>query len=306
MTLVVVGALATVMMAKPAITIQRIETPTLGQERLASAQLSSDVEDSGGASIQFSTTKTLRPVPEGVNSEVPSYLTRDRDLGQVFVAENSGNVARLVLRVAPRDDAIGTDSEGANIFVQWFEVSGTGRLNDNRTKEGKVVSWTDDPRADDVIEGERYRSVGVYRGGIVPKLGPGDWFEIRFSSRSPKVGQGKRYGFLLGFEEPGPDRSLTLASLFWGRLGSGDSSVRLNHGLRREGSPRPDPLLYPEKVVPSPGMAKDSFPADYDRWWWRPSLPTNFAQRIKQAPGTFGRPECDTWRELAHVVVLRG
>lgn len=291
--------------AKPAIVVQRMETPTYDRERLASVQLQSDSEDTGGAVIRFSTTKTLKPVPEGVVSEVPSYLTRDRDLGQVFVAERSGTVSRLLLQVSASETAIGADTEGAKLFVQWFEVSGVGRVEDNRTTDVKVVGWTNDPRADDVIVGERYRSVGVYKGGIVPSLGPGDWFEIRFMGRSPKVGQGKRYGFLIGFEESGPDRSLALANLFWGRLGRDDSSVRLSHGLRREGSSQPDPLLFPEIVVPSPGLAKDPFPADYDRWWWRPSLPSNFSQRIKQSPSTFGRPDSDAWREITHLVVLR-
>ncbi len=299
----VLGVLVATGVAKPALTVTRIESPTFNKERAASAQLESD--PSGTTSFRFSTTKTLKPAPEGVKFEVPSYLTRDRDLGQVFVAEESGVVQRLILRVGPTETAVGAHAEGAEIFVQWFEVSGTARINQNRTTDGKVVGWTDDPRADDFLEGERYRSAGLFRGGILPSLGPGDWFEIQFNGRAPRLGKGKRYGFLIGFEKAGPDRSLALANLYWGRLGPDDATVRLNHGIRREGSPMPDPYFYPERVVPPPGMAKDTFPPNYDRWWWRPSLPAVFSTRIKQTPGTVGRPDVDTWRELTHVIVLR-
>lgn len=291
------------MVAKPAIVLRPVATPIYEQEKTASVQLASDSD--GGTGLRFSTTKILRPVAEGVQSEVPSYLTRDRDAGQVFVAQRSGTVNHLLMQVSEAEDAFGSDTEGALVFVQWYEVTGTARLNNNRTTEVRVVDWTDDPRADDYLEGEKYRSVGVYRGGVVPKLGAGDWFEIRFTGRAPRVTEGKRYGFLIGFEKPRADQSLGLASLYWGRTGPTDTTVRLNHGIRREGSPQPDPLLFPETIASLPGGAKDVFPPDHDRWWWRPTLPADLNLRLKQTPGTRGRPDVDTWREFAHAVILR-
>ncbi len=119
--------------AKPAIVLRPVATPIYQQEKSASVQLASDSD--GGTGMRFSTTKILRPVAEGVQSEVPSYLTRDRDAGQVFVAQRSGTVNHLLMRVSEVEDAIGSDTEGALVFVQWYEVTGTARLNNNRTTE---------------------------------------------------------------------------------------------------------------------------------------------------------------------------
>jgi len=86
---------------------------------------------------------------------------------------------------------------------------------------------------------------------------------------------GKKYAFLLIFDEPAPEREMALANLY-----SGPRDFP-GHGIRREGS-----IAEPWR----------------DKSWVNSraasSLPLNRETRLAQQPGTWGRPDVDTTRVL--------
>ena len=94
---------------------------------------------------------------------------------------------------------------------------------------------------------------------------------------------GKKYAFLVMFDEPAPGRELALANNFFGKNPDG-------HGIRREGS-IDKPFDNLNKVF----NAKHLDDTD-DRS--ASSLPVDRTARLNQQPGTWGRPDVDTYRDL--------
>jgi hypothetical protein len=101
------------------------------------------------------------------------------------------------------------------------------------------------------------------------------WLRWQLPSGAPVLQPGRRYAFLVLFDEPAPRRELALANLYHGPHDFG------GHGIRREGSvahPWCDPRWVNDRTA-------SSLPLDRD-------------VRLAQQPGTWGRPDVDTYRVL--------
>lgn len=155
-----------------------------------------------------------------------------------------------------------------------------------------------------------YRPLQVVSGGRFPELPPtrdlkgeptGDrrscstYLRWRFSE---PVGfkAGKRYAFMVGFEEPGPERGFTLANANAASVNAaprvGDERDRYHGGwaIRREG----DGTL-PPTMVPGPTPPGD---ADKLARLRREALFAAGTARYALAPTTDGFPDVDTYRDL--------
>jgi hypothetical protein len=64
------------------------------------------------------------------------YYQRNRDLGQVFAPQNAFTLDAIVLRTGPSDSAVLSGTPGAKVFLQFFEVVGEPKINDNGTPQG--------------------------------------------------------------------------------------------------------------------------------------------------------------------------
>jgi hypothetical protein len=201
-------------------------------------------------------TKTKRELRDG-------QAERDRDLGQTFTTgDASETLERITVLLGP--DEIKEGVLGSAVSVQLFEVGGTPKINDNGTTTGKVAPGTDDPRADDFIEGETFKSLGVASGARLPALmKPGQFLTLSFvGKRRLLLKPGTQYGFLIVLDEPAEGRALPLATEYWGNYSGG-------HGIRREGVP---------------------------------AFPTDMKARSEITPGTKGFPDVDTWRDLVFYI----
>jgi hypothetical protein len=214
----------------------------------------------GVTSVRFKANKKMKD----------GYLERDRDLGQTFTApQRPMRLTAVTLRTGPVKGSVRPGALGAKVSLELFRVDGTPRIDDNgTTKVSTNATWTNDPRADDNLIGETYTPLCVASGGTLPKDLTTDQY-LRFELCGPcriVLEPGKRYAFLVMFDEPREDESFTLANLYWGKYEGG-------HGIRREGSPG-------------------------EPWQNHSWLPLDWKTRIMQPPGTFGRPDVDTWRDL--------
>jgi hypothetical protein len=149
------------------------------------------------------------------------YYQRNRDLGQVFTAERDFTLAAVVLRTGPSDAAVLAGTPGAPLFIQFFEVEGEPRIDDNGTPPGTDAShgFSRNHRCDDVLRGVTYRPLYTVGGGRFPGLAPtrdlsgtatgskaGCGVYLRWSLDAPArlaCRAGKRYAFMVGIEEPG-------------------------------------------------------------------------------------------------------
>ncbi|CAN5641183.1 hypothetical protein BH11ARM2_BH11ARM2_25310 [soil metagenome] len=249
------------------LTVGEVASPPTGRDVYASQ---TSWSDGGNDPLQFLEGERPNIPPVGA---VPGYPERDRDLGQIFTAPATREPFRLE-SIALRLDTAKTGADGAEVSLEFFEVGGWPAAHDNKTRHEKVVAWTDDPRADDYLTGETYQTVKIFSGRLPASLHPEEW--LRFALRgAPILRPGKRYAFLLMFDHPAPERSLTLSSRYWGDYAGG-------HAIRREGS-----------VVEG-----WNDPA----WACRDILPTDRKTRLAQPPSVWGRPNVDTWRDLAFTV----
>jgi hypothetical protein len=64
------------------------------------------------------------------------YFQRARDLGQVFTADRDFVLDAIVLRTGNGSLAFQSGAAGAEVFVQFFEVTGTPAVDDNGTPPG--------------------------------------------------------------------------------------------------------------------------------------------------------------------------
>lgn len=214
---------------------------------------------------------TVAPV-----GNVPGYVERDRDVGQIFTAPATREPFRLT-SITFRVSGFQSGAVGAGVSLQLLKVGGWPAAHDNKTRHEKVVAWTDDPRADDYLTGETYATLGVFSGGKLPTdLREGGW--LRFGLRdAPILRPGEQYAFLILFDRPALLRSLTPSGVYWGDYPGG-------HAIRREGSVAEgwsDPNPF------APGKER---------------LPASWKVRLAQPPSVWGRPNVDTWRDLCFFV----
>lgn len=242
------------------------------------------------------------------------YFQRNRDLGQVFTPDRDFVLESIVLRTGPSDAAVLAGMPGAKVFVQFFEVIGEPRINDNGTPPGTKAKhgFSTNHRCDDYIEGVKYESVRVVRGGVFPAIPPtrdaagnpnGDdrgklhfmrWRltdEDRLTFRA-----GRRYAFMIGIEEPGPERGFTLANPNAAAVDAPPSLTDKHDrypggwGLRREGDGTVPPTMRPAPTPPADAALRAKLLAE--------SLFAAEAGRFALAPTTDGYPDVDTYRDL--------
>jgi hypothetical protein len=244
--------------------------------------------------------------PQDWSPEYPDYLKpRDRDLGQVF---NTGNrtmlIDSIVLKVGPMHNAIQDDGLNAAVSMQFMSVSGTPTINDNGTTtnfNNPYITWTNDHRSDDFIEGLSFEHVALASGGVLPSTLNNNHY-MRWSFDTPFLAEANtRYAFLVMYDEPAESRGMALAN--WNRVGKQQDKtdhVEFGHAIRREGH------------AASPGTL-----AWEGNWWDRPELPGNpntssewnksgdwntdnwnAQARLHQEPGGFGKPDVDTYRDF--------
>lgn len=209
---------------------------------------------------------------------------RDRDLGQTFLTGDQGfKVDAVYLRVGPSDNSVAMGAQMARVALQFFEVEGTPRLNDNgthgflRDAQGHpIFSRKLSPQLDDFLEGETYRCIHVAQGVLPQSLKHGDYLTFKLTGSDQIVfSPHKSYAFLLIFVERGQDRSMSLANKYFGTYTPDPNNPFVGHGIRREG-----------------GTGQPQAP------FFRPDLPDDFQVRLGQQPGTLGFPDVDTFRDL--------
>ncbi|MCL4788912.1 MAG: hypothetical protein KJ070_19310 [Verrucomicrobia bacterium] len=246
------------------------------------------------------------------------YFQRNRDLGQVFTAPRDFTLATLVLKTGPSDAAVLEGAPGAKLFVQFFEVTGQPRIHDNGTPPGtgSKHGFSKNHRCDDYLVGVEYRPFHIAKGGVLPALPPtrradrvptgedsGRGVYLRFTfagADALRFEKGKRYAFMVGFEEAGPARGLTFANA--NNAGVPDPPALADKhdryhggwGLRREG----DGTLPPTMI---PGEKPPSDPAILARLK-RQSLFRSGDTRYALSPTTDGYPDVDTYRDLVFFV----
>jgi hypothetical protein len=242
------------------------------------------------------------------------YYQRNRDLGQVFTPERTFRLDAIVLRTGPDDNAVKSGAPHADVFIQFFEVLGTPRINDNGTPQGADAKhgFSANHRCDDFVEGVAYRELWLVSGGNFPDILPtrdrddnrvnGDAGQLVYM-RWDLTGRdevtfaaGRRYAFMVGFTTPGRGRAFTLANA--NRAGV-DAAPRLTDshdryqggwGLRREGDGTLPPTMHPGDNPPRDNsldlrLLNESL---FGSGWARYSLP----------PTTDGYPDVDTYRDL--------
>ena len=239
------------------------------------------------------------------------YFRRSRDLGQVFTPEEAFTLDAILLRTGNGYLAWGEQTAGAKVFVQFFEVAGEPRVDDNATPAGTASThgFSDHHRTDDKLVGVTYKPLFVARGGALPEL-PGEgklhylkWDLTGEDERAFEAG--RRYAFLVGFEEPagGPGaRNFTLANNNLAAadapadLGAGPDAYAGGWGLRREGKGKPPELI--------PGPTPPADPRVAARLRSQSAFPTG-PDRFAGPPTTDGYPDVDTYRDLEFYLLAK-
>lgn len=242
------------------------------------------------------------------------YFQRNRDLGQVFTPEKDFWLDAIVLRTGPSDAAVKAGAPGSKVFVQFFEVTGTPTINDNGTPPGTTAKhgFSTNHRCDDFVEGVTYKSIGVAKGGVFPQIPTtrdmegrpvrnheGRYYYMRWDvtgSDEMKFEAGKRYAFMVGFEEPGVQRAFTLANTNAAsaseapRMGDRHDRYRGGWGLRREGDGTVPPAMFPAAQAPADAERKQKLVEE--------SLFATGKARYALSPTCDGYPDVDTYRDL--------
>ena len=239
------------------------------------------------------------------------YFQRNRDIGQVFTPSDDIVLKAVVLRTGPSETAVLSDTPGAKVFMQFFEIEGTPKINDNNTPPGSKAThgFTDNHRADDFIEGITYKLLFLAQGGFFPDIpitykddepignDEGKLHYMRWTLLEPQVFQaGKSYAFIVGFEEPADGLGFTLANHNRAsapgpaQLDTEDNPYKGGWGIRREGNG-----VYPPKMVPGnkPPEEEKILKSLYDE-----SLFATGRDRYLLQPTTDGYPDVDTYRDL--------
>jgi len=242
------------------------------------------------------------------------YFQRNRDLGQVFTVDRDFRLDAIVLRTGPGSAAVLAGAPGAEVFVQFFLVTGEPRINENGTPSGTKAKhgFSTNHRCDDFLEGVQYQSLRIVHGGTFPQIPPTRDLDGKPLERSggklqfmrweltgsdrPQFEAGKRYAFMVGFAEPGRERGFTLANASAAgvdaRPGLTDrhDKYHAGWGLRREGDGTLPPTLLPGVNPPADEQDKARL--------IRESLFDNYERRFALPPTTDGYPDVDTYRDL--------
>lgn len=259
--------------------------------------------------------RELKDVINPADAPRKYYYVKDRDMGQTFTIPKGKSVSlkSIVLRVGPVTADSIKSCEGAKVSMQLFKVSGRPQIMDNGTTlAGTTVSkgYPGQCMADDYIIGEKYKSILIAGGAILPqnlKTGKnntgaptpeseGSLLKFDFAEL-PKITlkAENTYAFLLCFDEPSPGRGLPLDNWDYINMPEADSlekyfgPYKQGHAIRREGA------------VEFPWLNTDSvFSIN--------KLQSHFPQRntrMKMSPSTWGRPDVDTWRDLTFWIITQ-
>jgi hypothetical protein len=262
-------------------------------------------DSEGNTSARNTSSESLVWKPEG-------YFMRNRDLGQVFTAPQDFTLDAIVLRTGPAEQAICPGTPGAAMFVEFFEVAGVPRINDNRTPPGTKAShgFSDNHRCDDFIEGIIYTPIYVVTGGVFPDIAPtcdengksisnaGKKVYLRFDLTGQaelKFLAGKQYAFMVGFTEEAPNRAFSLYnhhtahSSAVGSLTEKDAYTG-GWGIRREGNGAVPPQMVVGATAPADEVVKNQLIAQ--------SVFGKGIFRYTLSPTTDGYPDVDTYRDL--------
>ncbi|HSJ67117.1 MAG TPA: hypothetical protein VK921_05570 [Anditalea sp.] len=239
------------------------------------------------------------------------YFQRNRDIGQVFTPSKDILLKAVILRTGPSETAVLSETPGAKVFMQFFEIEGDARINDNNTPPGSKAThgFTDNHRADDFIEGIVYKPLFVAKGGIFPDLPvtfrdneatgneDGKLYYIRWALGEPQYFKsGKSYAFIVGFEEPSDGLGFTLANYNRASdpgpaiLQAPENPYKEGWSIRREGNGNYPPLMVPGENPPTDNIVLQAL---YDE-----SLFATDIKRYLLQPTTDGYPDVDTYRDL--------
>ncbi len=261
-------------------------------------------DGSGNTRMRFVTDDTRNAKPDEVLGT--HVFTRDRDLGQTFTVPAAGFwFDGVTVRTGPTADGVRPGARGAPVALQLLRVSGEPRIDDNGTvgdvePPATVTRWaTFAPHradTDDVIVGERFEHLALWRGGVLPESLERDTYLTFTFGPAGRVWlePGATYAFMLMFEAAGPDRAMSLANQFIGDHPGG-------HGVRREGSV--DATTADLVARPGRQMIEDlGDPADVAEALAHARFPAELEARLHRAPGTIGLPDVCTYRDLVFFI----
>ena len=237
------------------------------------------------------------------------YFRRARDLGQVFTAPCDFMLDAIVLRTGNAHLAFLSGAANAEVFVQFFEVTGTPVINDNGTRPGTNAThgFSKNHRCDDTVKGVTYNSLRVVKGGRLPDLtakGDGRLTYLKWSFPGEKLlwfQKGKRYAFMVGFVEPASNRNFTLANRNDAVsprppiANDPNDGYPGGWGLRREGNGKTPPLMISGKSSPAD-------PAVLRQLKTESAFPAGDA-RFAIPPTCEGYPDVDTYRDFEFYMI---
>jgi hypothetical protein len=237
------------------------------------------------------------------------YYRRARDLGQVFTAPEDFTLDAIILRTGNGSLAFLPGSTGAEVFVQFFKVSGTPVINDNGTPPGAEAKhgFSTNHRCDDFVSGVQYKTLQVVTGGRLPDLtAKGDgkltYMKWTFSGHDGlKFQKDQRYAFMIGFVEAGSQKNFTLANR--NRASSprppdivdAEDTYHGGWSLRREGNGKTPPLIIPGEQPPADPVKLSQLKAES-------TFPKGNAH-YTISPTCEGYPDVDTYRDLEFYVM---
>jgi hypothetical protein len=237
------------------------------------------------------------------------YFRRARDLGQVFTAPRDFTLDAIILRTGNAHLAFLPGAADAEVFVQFFEVTGNPVIDDNGTPLGTDAThgFSKNHRCDDTVKGVQYKSICVIEGGRLPDLaamGDGKLTYLKWDFTDEdalRFVRGKRYAFMVGFCHPAPERNFTLSNRNLASRpdppsmqGAGDNYAG-GWGLRREGNGKNPPLKIPGDDPPEDAEQlrqlrdQSTFPAG--------------DARFAISPTCEGYPDVDTYRDHEFYVI---
>lgn len=248
-------------------------------------------------------------------SEIP-YIKRDRDLGQTFLYNGTDKkqLLSITVRLGFGSNVIRPGMYGKNMSLQLFEVTGSCTMNNNGSDSTLQAfhGWPHDrngkgilPLRDDYFEGEKYKTLAIFRGykfpeknnfGItdIKEVAPDDsrlkgkYLQFEFPATSKIILQpNKKYAFLIMIDSIGKEQGFTLANNYFGTYKDG-------HGIRRDGNG----IFPPQPCNPQKNFTEPENKRAYES----AHFPTDFDARTEIAPGTNGYPDVDTWRDITFFI----
>lgn len=319
--------------AQDQITIEDLgKTYELPQEKLVKGlyfHIPTEKVNGGNTSIR-NTNRDNLVWKDSPNSNGYGYFQRNRDMGQVFnVPEGVDvDVDALVLRTSKGNNAIMSGVSGAELYVAFFEVrikeGDSLRINENGTTKGDLATHGFDHelnRCDDFIQGVEYIFVQKVMGGVFPEVTPTSQYVYQRSEDEPYGEQeghlryfrfdfpegqdisltaGKRYAFMVGFEEVGKDRGIawsistevhTKEAAEFVR----DENGKIRWGIRREGNGK-----LPPTMIENPNPPTD--PEALEKLVSESLFPENHYETLP--PTSDGYPDVDTYRTMEFYLEL--